>query len=213
MISETAVARGPVIAVVGGGASGTLATIHLLRIAALHQLPLRVVLIDEYGRHGLGQAYATTNPDHLLNAPASQMSALAGEPDHLIWWAGPALTSGSEFLSRHDYGCYLPATLAHAERHAFPLSGVTRMTDQVVALRRTSGQRPPRLVLSRGCIDADIAIRATGSNPAALPFPAPASRRIITDPWAPGALDEVAAAGGRVLIAGSGLTMLDAAIA
>ena len=71
--------RGPVIAVVGGGASGTLVALHLLRSAAAQQCPLRVALIDRHGRHGLGQAYGTTHPDHLLNAPAAQMSALAGD--------------------------------------------------------------------------------------------------------------------------------------
>ncbi len=213
MISETTGARGPVIAVIGGGASGTLATVHLLRVAAAHQLPLSILLIDEHGRHGLGQAYATTHPEHLLNAPASQMSALAGEPDHLIRWAGAAQTAGCEFLPRRDYGRYLLDTLAEAERHAYPLCRVTRMTAQAVALRHTSGQRPLRLVLSRGCVDADIAILATGHQPAALPCAAPPSPRIITDPWAPGALAEVAATGGRVLILGTGLTMLDAAVA
>ena len=213
MISDTTGARGPVIAVIGGGASGTLATIHLLRVAAAQQLPLSILLIDEHGRHGLGQAYATTHPEHLLNAPASQMSALAGEPDDLIRWAGAARTAGSEFLPRRDYGRYLRDTLAEAERHVYPLCRVTRTTAQAVALRRASGQRPLRLVLSRGCIDADVAILATGNQPAALPCPAPPSPRIITDPWAPGALAEVAATGGRVLILGTGLTMLDAAIA
>jgi uncharacterized NAD(P)/FAD-binding protein YdhS len=84
--------RGPVVAIIGGGASGVLAAVHLLRSAVARQSPLRITLIDRYGRHGLGHAYATTHPDHLLNAPASQMSALAGDPDHLIRWAGPEVT-------------------------------------------------------------------------------------------------------------------------
>ena len=56
--------RGPVIAIIGGGASGTLAAIHLLRAAAAQQYPLRIVLIDRLGRHGLGEAYSTANPAH-----------------------------------------------------------------------------------------------------------------------------------------------------
>ena len=38
--------RGPLIAVIGGGASGTLTAIHLLRAAAAQQYPLRIALID-----------------------------------------------------------------------------------------------------------------------------------------------------------------------
>jgi FAD-NAD(P)-binding len=76
-----------VIAVIGGGASGTLTASSLLREAADRRVPLQVALIDRHGRHGLGQAYSTTHPAHLLNSPASAMSALAGDPGHLARWA------------------------------------------------------------------------------------------------------------------------------
>jgi len=44
----------PVIAIIGGGASGTLTAIHLLRLASVRQRPIRIALIDRDGRHGLG---------------------------------------------------------------------------------------------------------------------------------------------------------------
>ena len=53
---------GPRIAVVGGGASGTLAVVHLLRLARAEGIPLRIFLIDQHGRHGRGRAYATSHP-------------------------------------------------------------------------------------------------------------------------------------------------------
>jgi uncharacterized NAD(P)/FAD-binding protein YdhS len=68
----------------------TLAAIYLLREAASRQTPLRVALTDRYGRHGLGQAYSTTHPAHLLNSPVGAMSALAGDPGHLARWAAQA---------------------------------------------------------------------------------------------------------------------------
>ena len=40
------------IAIIGGGASGTLTAIHLLRAAAARQYPLRIALIDRLGRTG-----------------------------------------------------------------------------------------------------------------------------------------------------------------
>src|SRR5277367_622261 len=81
------------IAIIGGGASGTLTAVQLLRHAASRGLPLRIKLIDERGRHGLGQAYSTEEPAHLLNAMAGQMSALPGDPDHLIRWAAEDASS------------------------------------------------------------------------------------------------------------------------
>jgi hypothetical protein len=77
----------PVIAVIGGGASGTLTAIHVLRLVAAGRQPVRIALIDRDGRHGLGQAYATTHPGHLLNSPAGTMSAVAGDLGQLVRWA------------------------------------------------------------------------------------------------------------------------------
>ena len=204
--------RGPFIAVVGGGASGTLVALHLLHSAATQQSPLRVALIDRHGRHGLGQAYGTTHPDHLLNAPAAQMSALAGDPDHLARWAAAAGIADAGFLPRHVYGRYLRETLSDAERQAQPFSRVTQVTSDAVAIRRNARGRPLRLLLADGCIDADMAVLAIGNLPPVPPFPAPQSHRFIADPWAPGALDAVGD-GSPVIVVGTGLTMLDVAIA
>ena len=72
---------------IGAGASGTLATTYLLRAAAAARIPLRIALIDRHGQHGLGRAYATAHPAHLLNSPADRMSAVAHDPGHLARWA------------------------------------------------------------------------------------------------------------------------------
>ena len=108
--------RPPVIAVVGGGASGTLTAIHLLRLAAAGRPPVRIALIDAGGRHGLGQAYSTTHPGHLLNSPASTMSAVAGDPGQLLRWATANRVAHDGFLRRSDYGRYLCDTLAEIGR-------------------------------------------------------------------------------------------------
>jgi hypothetical protein len=51
------------------------------------------VLVDRYGRHGVGQAYATAHPHHLPNICVAKMRALADDSDNLPRWAreeGPA---------------------------------------------------------------------------------------------------------------------------
>jgi len=204
--------RGPVVAIIGGGASGTLAAVHLLRAAATQHCPLRIALIDRHGRHGLGQAYATSHPDHLLNAPASRMSALAGQPDHLTRWAATAGLAGQEFLPRRAYGRYLRDLLADAERQAQPRGQVADIASEVVAIRPGPAGRPVRLVLAGGCLDADLAVLATGHPPPQAPLPLPDSPRCVLDPWAPGALAAVRD-GSPVVILGTGLTMLDVAMA
>ena len=206
------------IAIVGGGASGTLAAIYLLREAASRRTPLRVALIDRHGRHGLGQAYSTTHPAHLLNSPADGMSALAGDPGHLTRWAAAAGLPHDGFLPRRAYGRYLTDSLAAAERSARPAARVRRITADVVAIRRPSPipsygySRALRLHLAAdGRIDADAVVLAAGNLPPAAPGPVPPVR-YIPDPWEPGALD-AAADGSPVAVLGTGLSMLDVAIA
>ena len=82
-----------------------------------------------------------------------------------------------------------------------------------MAIRRGGHGRALRLHLAAdGRIDADAAVLATGNLPPAPPCPVPQDHRYIADPWEPGAL--AAAADGRpVAVLGTGLTMLDVAIA
>jgi uncharacterized NAD(P)/FAD-binding protein YdhS len=205
--------RRPVIAVIGGGASGTLTAIHLLRLAAAGRPAVRIALIDAFGRHGLGQAYSTAHPGHLLNAPASTMSAVAGDPGQLLRWATANRVAHDGFLRRSDYGRYLRDTLAEAARRAGPASTVTPVTAQVVRVSGCAPRHRLRLHLAAdGHIDADIAVLAVGSPAPTAPCPVPGSPRYIADPWAPGAL-RLAGDGSPVIVLGTGLTAMDVAIA
>ena len=219
------------VAVIGGGASGTLAAVHLLRYAASSRQRMRITLIDTHGRHGLGQAYSTEHRAHLLNAMAGQMSALPDDPDHLVRWAAPrdgdpddaiggaqagdGDVTSSTFLPRQDYGRYLRDTLADAEHEALPVARLTRVRAEVLALRHPTAGRPLRLTMPGGQLDADVAVLATGNAPARLPFEAPPSDRIVTEPWLGGELARVSSSDDcdTVVILGTGLTMVDLAIA
>ena len=200
------------MAVIGAGASGTLATTYLLRAAAAARIPLRIALIDRHGQHGRGRAYGTAHPAHLLNSPADRMSAVAHDPGHLARWAAANGIKHDGFLPRAAFGGYLRELLADAERMAGPTATVTRITSDVVGLTYNGLRRPLRLHLAvDGRIDADAAVLATGNQQPAPPCPVPASPRYICDPWVPGALDGVAD-GSPVVVLGTGLTMLDVAI-
>jgi uncharacterized NAD(P)/FAD-binding protein YdhS len=205
--------RRPVVAVIGGGASGTLAATYLLRAAAAERVPLRIALIDRHGRHGLGQAYATRHPAHLLNSPVDRMSAVSHDPGHLARWAAANQIEHDGFLSRAAFGRYLQDLLADAERRAATIATVSRITSDVVALAPTGLDRRLRLRLAAdGHIDADVTVLAVGQQPSASPCPLPGSPRYVGDPWAPRALDGIAD-GSPVVVIGTGLTMLDVAIA
>jgi uncharacterized NAD(P)/FAD-binding protein YdhS len=203
-----------VVVVIGGGASGTLTVVHLLRGAAAYGVSPEVVLVDRDGRHGLGQAYATADPLHLLNACAAKMSAVAGDPDHLLRWArGAGLdATGSDFLPRPVYGRYLRELLGAAGREALSGGRLAQVTGTVTAVATAGPGRPLRVRLSGGGgIEADAVVLATG-NRAPAPWPeVAAGHRHVTDPWAPGVLAGIRD-GAPVLVVGTGLTMVDVAV-
>ena len=75
------------IAIIGGGCSGTLLAIQLLR----QRLPnARIVVIERSGTFGRGIAYADGGAAHLLNVCAANMSAFPDDPDHFARWLGGA---------------------------------------------------------------------------------------------------------------------------
>lgn len=81
-ISHSAAAQ--TIAIIGGGFSGTLVAVHLLRLATA---PVKIHLIERRAAIGQGVAYSTPFDCHLLNVPASKMSAFQDEPNHFLRWA------------------------------------------------------------------------------------------------------------------------------
>ncbi|GAA2215953.1 FAD/NAD(P)-binding protein [Nonomuraea monospora] len=195
----------PSITIVGGGASGTLTAIHLLRLARATGTPVAVTLLDQGGRHALGQAYSTTDPHHLLNTRVERMSALDDDPDHLRAWARTEGVHAYDYLPRAVYGRYLREVLAAAEDP--PARPLHRVTATAVALDADHTVR----LSDGGRIGGDAVVLALGNrSPAPLPG-VPAHPRYIADPWAPGALAAIDD-GAPVLVLGTGLTMVDVAL-
>src|SRR5690242_18434555 len=78
----------PVVLVVGGGAAGSLVAIHLARTAGRRSTGCDVVVVDPADLLARGVAFGTTDDGHLLNVPASGMSALPEDPGHFVAWRG-----------------------------------------------------------------------------------------------------------------------------
>lgn len=196
------------VAVVGGGASGTLTAIHLMASRA-HDLS--VTVHEASGELARGLAYSTTDRRHLLNVRSRHMSAFPDIPGDLVEWAR---RTGREpdaqaFLPRADYAVYLRETLdrlrddrlaERAERvlDVAPVDGgfeVTgdggRVTTARTVVLAYGNQRPaPLSAAGRALPDADWHLR---------------------DPWDVDRLTELPEQAVVVLV-GSGLTAVDAAI-
>ena len=192
------------IAIIGGGASGALAALHLAR--ALPVGAVEIIVIEPAEEIGRGLAYSTDDPGHLLNVRAANMSAFADQPDHLLQWLqtkGPCGTRPTPlcFISRSLYGAYI-ADIAQG----LIASGVVRhVKEQCVDLVEVGNS--VAVALETGSIVvADIAILAIGNSGRPILNGMPA-----VQPWAEDALRNLPP-DLPVLLIGTGLTMVDMAL-
>lgn len=186
------------VCVVGGGASGTLVAAGLLR----HMATGRVTVVERSGRLGRGVAYGTTDPAHLLNVPSGRMSAFPDQPGHFSRWLGDG-SDTQDFVPRVTYGRYLEDVVAEAASRS-------RAELRLVAATAT-GLTADGVVTTHGGVPADAVVLALGNLPPVI-ADAFASIPVIRDPWTPVALDGVLAEH-DVLVLGTGLTMVDVALA
>ena len=153
------------VLVIGGGASGTLLTYHLLRSP---RSDVRVTIIEQSSQLGFGLAYSTRDPGHLLNVRNANMSALPDDPTHFRRWLARDRGETFEaidpegFATRQAYGRYIAGLIEETRaRHAgdggFEVKrgnciGLWEMPEGGVRARLDDG----RVVM------ADIAVIATG---------------------------------------------------
>jgi len=198
------------VVIVGGGFSGTMMAVQLLRRAS----DLDVALIDKSSSPGRGVAYGTKHSCHLLNVPAGKMSALPDDAGHFLRWArenySPAVEDGT-FLARAVYGQYVGGLLDEARSRPNRLQWIE---DEVLSIQRDAGHVLAHLKTGAS-LSASAVVLATGNFPPAnprIPGFSENQKRYVPYAWSADALEGLPA-DGSVLLMGSGLTSLDLVIA
>jgi len=195
------------VAIVGGGFSGTMVAVHLLR-----STQLSVAILDRVVRPGRGLAYGTPYRFHLLNVPAAQMSAFPDQPDHFLRWVRThynASVQGRSFVARSVYGEYI-ASLLEATKAAYGDDRLLWVQDEALSLY----SRPEVQAIQRKYgqdLSARAVVLATGNFPPADPkIPGLKHRatRYFPFAWSSDALEGLQPDGSLLLI-GSGLTAID----
>jgi uncharacterized NAD(P)/FAD-binding protein YdhS len=200
------------IAVIGAGFSGTIAALHLLRRLPTDQ---PVILCERAPEFARGVAYATGENEHLLNVRATNMSALADEPQHFAEWLksrptqdGLHETEAGVFASRGLYGQYLRSILDFAMRESAGHAQLRLMPDDVIDLI-AGPEGAFELVFASGKkLEVAGVVLAVGN----LPPDESTDPRICANPWGEKAWRKLSG-DQPVMIVGTGLTMVDMVIA
>jgi len=213
MPAETSI---PTIAIIGGGVSGSLVAVQLLRTASAS---IRVCLFERMTDIGRGVAYGTENREHLLNVLVERMGAFAEDPGHFLAWVRsqrdrvnfPADVVEGDFLPRWIFGEYIRAVLEDARAGVANGVEFERIKGEVVDLEEEKGKARIRCGDGRS-FTADRVVLAIGNLPGEYPIkkslPVYHSQRYVHVPWRPGTLAGIPPTA-DVLIVGAGLTAID----
>jgi uncharacterized NAD(P)/FAD-binding protein YdhS len=210
------------IAIIGGGFSGTMVAVHLLR--QTHQ-PVEVLLVNKGYPTGKGVAYAATSEKYQLNVHAGRMSAFPDQPAHFVDWlkTQSAYMHASleeiahTFVPRQLYGEYLEAILqetiqTHSQKFTLVPKRAIKLTTSKDLLQETyqieleTGQQidAEQVVLALGNFQP-ATLRCVSSRDAAALVPP----IYFSDPWRPDILQDLPT-DATVVLLGTGLTTIDA---
>lgn len=205
------------IVVIGGGVSGTLVCVHLLRLA---RAGTQITLIERAPPIGRGVAYGTTNPEHLLNVPAARMSVWPDDPEHFLRWVAersgrlgyPDAVSGSDFLPRAIYGDYVASVFAEARQNTAENVKLEVVAGEATDIdERSDGSLRVYLQDGRSYL-ANRVVLALGNLPGEYPIKKPLrvyhTRRYVHTAWQPELLEGIRRKD-DVLVVGQGLTASD----
>lgn len=210
------------VLIVGGGLSGTLLAMQLLRLPGARH----IVVIEPRPELGRGEAYSATELGHTLNGNAARMSVDPDDCDDLTHWLQAHIAEGGWpqaaeqdvpvahlFPPRGLFGRYAQQRLNEALAGATARgSSLRHVRDEVVDLYTDEGGAT--LTLHGGeQWHAAAAVLATGMFAAAHTSQRSSSglNAVALSPWDVQGLRSLAKEA-RVLIIGSGLTMIDALV-
>lgn len=202
------------ITVIGGGASGTLLAINLLKYDGDERIEIN--LVEKRDTIGRGVAFGTKHDVHLLNVPAGKMSAFPDDPEHFHRWllANGHETDSHDFVPRMLFGKYLTETLEEARDQAKANVILNIFDDEAVDAHFETGKA--EVVFASGDIHySEAVVLAFGNflppHPSVSDKAFTKAAKYFLDPWSPD-VDTAIEKEDAVLILGTGLSMADAVL-
>ncbi|MFO0496133.1 MAG: FAD/NAD(P)-binding protein [Flavobacteriia bacterium] len=208
------------IAIIGGGFSGTMTAVQLIKKASSK---LSICIIEPAEQLFKGAAYNSYSEKHLLNVTAAKMSGFTDQPEHFLNWVmmqdsfkfkNRELISNS-FLSRNTYGNYLISIWEESLQLAAKKGiDIVWFKNRVTQLKYSSTTIKIQLDNSTN-VECEKCVLATGNllprNPFVLDSSVLQNKNYFQNPW------QLTAVINKpknlpVLIVGNGLTMVDTVI-
>jgi uncharacterized NAD(P)/FAD-binding protein YdhS len=189
------------ILIVGGGATGLIVATNLLRLAKIKTL---ISIAEPRKSLGMGVAYSTEDPGHVLNVPASRMSMYVDEPEHFMKWAA---SDKNFFAPRKLYSTYLIDSWREAESHS-KIAATEHIPMKVLNINKSDNTWIASF--SDGTLKTfDVVVIAIGHGEAvALSSSITSSSAYVADAWR----ESPPLINGTLLGIGTGLTFVDHAL-
>ncbi len=199
------------ITIIGGGASGTLLAVNLMRNAG--DAEFEINLVEQRSRIGRGVAFGTTRDSHLLNVPAGRMGAFPDDVEHFHKWLtqkGFAFDS-HDFVPRVRYGEYLREVFTKATENVPANVRLNLVDDEAVDIS-VNGYSAEVMLSSGEILPSTHVVLAFGNfkppHPSVGDLSFAESDRYFQDPWSSELYDAVKP-DDAIFIIGTGLSMID----
>ncbi|MFT3744629.1 MAG: FAD/NAD(P)-binding protein [Pyrinomonadaceae bacterium] len=202
------------ITIIGGGASGTLLAVNLLKNVGTADVEIN--LVERRSKIGRGVAFGTTRDSHLLNVPAGRMGAFPDDIEHFHKWLieqGHTFDS-HDFVPRVKYGEYLRDVFTKATENVPTNIRLNLIDDEAVDMS-VNGDSAEVMLRSGEILPSSHVVLAFGNfkppHPSVGDLSFASSDRYFQDPWSSALYDSLDP-DDSIFIVGTGLSMIDVAL-
>jgi uncharacterized NAD(P)/FAD-binding protein YdhS len=201
------------ITIIGGGASGTLLAINLLKQTSRERI--QVNLVEKRPSVGGGVAFSTVEETHLLNVPAAKMGAFPDEISHFHEWltANGHRYEHDAFVPRRLFSEYLRDCLQNAERTREKNVRLNIFDNEAIGIEIRDTKAEVSLK-SGEVLYSEKVVLAFGNflppHPSVSNTDFTRSPKYFQDPWDSAVFNSIDKYD-RIFIVGTGLSMVDVA--
>ncbi|HEX8289699.1 MAG TPA: FAD/NAD(P)-binding protein [Pyrinomonadaceae bacterium] len=199
------------ITIIGGGASGTLLAVNLIKHSG--SAPLEINLVEKSKKIGRGVAYSPIDDIHLLNVPAAKMGAFPDEIEHFHKWLveNKYEYAPGDFVPRAIYGEYLCEVFADAIANKAANVSLNLLDDEAIDVFSDEGSALVLLESGEVLPSHKVVLAFGNFTPPDLPTETTgytASEKYFRNSWDTRILEKVAPTD-DVLLIGTGLSAVD----